>query len=243
MCLYFSHQTRKLVLGFIVSLLLVSVSFYAQALINAVQQTVYPAGPSKCNVRYASARIKWSNPSLHFNLGGSFNRVGITRDITPDPSTVAQKFIEIGWLKQVQPGVLGIPVITEWINVTYRDQAGNLANAFVGRPNSPSHRFTIQYDRVNHHKWFLFYDGTAINPPNQIGFASNFVKGCAVIAGSEVISGYDSMGPTRFYNLKWGIFNSFGVSTVSPWPTNTLRLAQGRYNCLPLGVVEHTCGP
>lgn len=101
---------------FIYVLLVLSSSLQAQNYHNAINQDI----SLRCNIRYVSGQINWTNPNLNTWNGGTFNRIGVSVS-TASTGAPATQFIEIGWIKQVQTNVLGFPVYSEWINVTYTD--------------------------------------------------------------------------------------------------------------------------
>lgn len=214
---------------------------------NATNQYV-PSGASACKVQYALARISWTNPNLNTNnsnpIGGSYNRVAITEQTTASPPLFAARFVEIGWVKQT-----GLPAgypNGDSIAVAYTNSNGTPIGFFVPRPQRSNHLFGIQYDPLIHLKWFIYENAQPIfgpNPSDSFGIVSNFTNGCAAVAGGEVIFGYEDMGNTRFYNLRWGTISSSGIVSASNWASNTQRLYEGRYSCTVSTTTDHSCGP
>lgn len=217
------------------------------ALENAINQHI-PSGSSACKVQHAIAYITWTNPNLNTSAnnpgGGTFNRVAITEPTTANPPLFAAKYVEIGWSKQINlPG--GYPS-GDFVAVSYTDPNGIPQGYFVSRPQRNFHSFGIQYDPLIHHKWFVYENGQPVLGPNlsnSSGFVSNFLNGCAAVAGGEVVYGHENLGNTRFYNLVWGTISGAGIVSPAYWTSNTTRLHQGGYSCTVASVTDHTCGP
>lgn len=218
----------------IVTLLFIT-TLPVMALQNAIRQDV----GAKCNIRASKASINWTNPNINTNNGGTYNRVGVTRQIVAN-NRPATQFAEVGWLKQVSLNIFGIPVTTEWIYISYTDVNGQLKHDYMSRPQRSVHQFTVQYDPVNTKEWYFFENGQVVNSK---GYPTDFAKGCAAFAGGEVYTNVENMGNTRFYNLQRGKINGQGIATGGAWLTNTVRIQQSPYMCLPIGIIEHTCSP
>lgn len=215
------------------------------AIENAVNQYI-PVGSVACKVQYAAATITWTNPNLNAgtNPGGVYNRVGIAEETIANPNQPTSKFIEIGWAKQTN-----LPPNTypngNFIAVVYTPPNGVPYGFFIPRPQRTSHNFAIQYDPLVHHKWFVYENSQPILDPNlnTYDIATNFINGCAVVAGGEALLHYEDMGNTRFYNLRWGTISNSGIITAYYWINNLPRLHQGRYSCTVTTATDHRCGP
>lgn len=128
------------------------------------------------------AYITWTDPNLRGGTGSGHRVIVVLENPT-------RPYTELGWAK-LNDGLHSY--------VTYFDGImPNPVTQFFENITPITHQYTIQYDPTQS-KHFYFIDGIPF-----FSQAVNFSSGNRVVAGGEVIDGFESMGNTLLYDLRY----------------------------------------